>query len=289
MIVFFEVSCHGKSVFLDKGDAILGASLNDGEIIISDQILNLLFPDMDASSVELPFEINFKRYEYLNEDGAILADYTFTVVGVSNGSATIFSESDYRKMKSIDIIPYAVYVENFNDANDLIDGMSERFFSWNSTEGAAVTLLNKSVNMFFDLFRLIEIMILAMTMVFLISHSVRSVKNNYYQIGVIKAIGGRSRDIAKIFVMQNALLSLIISALTYVGALIFVDVANDILVESFTKITNVRLGDISIISFNNSLVIAAIIATVVLSLVATVVPLILLHRIKPMNIIKAKE
>ena len=287
----FEVSCLGETTFLATGDALMDTSgiLKEGEIYISDRILTQMFPNKNPDEIELPFTADFKRYEFLNGEGELLGDFKFTVVGISNGSGTYFSPADYEKMKEIDIIPYSVYIENYENASELIDGMSGRYFSWNSTEGAAVTLLNKSVNMFFDLFRLIEVMILAITMVFMISHSVRSVKNNYYQIGVIKAIGGRSRDIAKIFVMQNALLSLVISILTYIGALIFVDVADDILIESFTRITDVLIGDISIISFNFTLVISAIIAAVVIMLIATVAPLILLHRIKPMNIIKAKE
>ena len=192
-------------------------------------------------------------------------------------------------MTSIDIIPYSVYVENYDNANDIITYMADRYYSWNSTEGTAVTLLNKSVSMFFDLFRLIEIMLLVMTAVFLVSHSIRSVKSNHYQIGVIKAIGGRNRDIAKIFIMQNALLSLIISALTYLGARIFVDVADSILIESFVKITKVNVGDINIISFDPALVITAISSAVSLGLISTIAPLILLNKIKPVTIIKAKE
>ena len=143
--------------------------------------------------------------------------------------------------------------------------------------------------MFFDLFRLIEIMMLVMTVIFLVSHSIRSVKNNYYQIGVIKAIGGRSVDIGKIFIMQNIMLSAIISVLTYVGSIIFIDVANDILIKSFIEITDARVGNIDIISFNPALVLAAIAATMILGLLSTAAPLILLHNIKPINIIKAKE
>ena len=192
-------------------------------------------------------------------------------------------------MKSVDIIPYAIYIENYENADALIDAMSEKYYSWNSTEGGAVTLLNKSISMFFDLFRLIEVMIFAMTAVFLISHGIRSVRSNHYPIGVIKAIGGRNRDIAKIFIMQNALLSLAISVLTYVGALIFVDIANIILIESFAQISNISIGNLNIISFNPSLVFAMIIATVILIVVSTAAPLIQLNKIKPMTIIKAKE
>ncbi len=192
-------------------------------------------------------------------------------------------------MKEIDIIPFAVYVENPDSAGELVEVMKDRYFSWSSTEGNAVALLNKSVNMFFDLFRLIEIMMLVMTVVFLVSYSIRSIKSNYYQIGVIKAIGGRSSDIGRIFIMQNALLSFTVSILTYIGSIIFIDIANDILIKSFTEITDVGVGNINIISFNLPLVILAMAATIVLGLISTVAPLLYLHNIKPINIIKAKE
>ena len=286
----FEVSCFDKTVFLATGDAIADASgiLKEGEIYISDRILTQMFPDKNLNEIAFPFTAHFKRYEFLNGEGELLGDFSFTVVGIASG-ATRFSTTDYLKMKAIDIIPYAIYVENYENANELIDTMSQHYFSWNSTEGTAVTLLNKSVNMFFNLFRLIEIMILAMTAVFLISHSIRSVRNNYYQIGVIKAIGGKNGDIARIFIMQNALLSIAISVLIYLGALFFVGIANNILLESFTSITNVNVGSITIIPFDPSLVMAAIIAAIALSLTSTIAPLILLSRIKPINIIKAKE
>ena len=287
----FEVSCLGETTFLATGDALLDTSgvLKEGEIYISDRILTQMFPDKNPDEIELPFTAEFKRYEFLNCEGELLGDFKFTVVGIANSSGSYFSATDYEKMKEIDIIPYSVYIENYENANELIEGMGSRYFSWNSTEGTAVTLLNKSVNMFFDLFRLIELMILAMTAVFLVSHSIRNVRSNYYQIGVIKAIGGRSWDIAKIFVMQNILLSMAISVLTYVGALVFVDVANDILIESFIRITDVNVGNITIISFDPALVATAIGAAIVIGLGATIAPLILLNSIKPMNIIKAKE
>ena len=89
--------------------------------------------------------------------------------------------------------------------------------------------------------------------------------------------------------MQNLLLSAIISILTYIGSIIFIDVANGILIKSFIEITGARVGSIDIISFNPALVITAIIATMILGLLSTAAPLILLHNIKPINIIKAKE
>jgi ABC-type lipoprotein release transport system permease subunit len=249
--------------------------------------LEEIFPDKSKEEFTFPINCTISMRVTPDEDSEILFQKDYTIVGM--GSTIVMSQNDLAEFKYETTIPYEVYVENYENAGELIDAMGERGFSWVSTEGRAVTLLNKSVNMFFDLFRLIEIMVLVMTVVFLISHSIRSVKSNYYQIGVIKAIGGRSSDISKIFVMQNILMSVGVSILTYAGAFIFVDIANDILIKSFTEITGAGVGNIDIISFNPALVILAMVATVALGLLSTVAPLLLLHNIKPINIIKAKE
>ncbi len=261
--------------------------LKEGEIYLSHDIINTIFPEESKEKITYPFEITLTRYEYPNKSGAVLASYTYQVVG--SATRPTMCKSDYEKIKATDIIPFAVYLEDYDDIAGTISAMQDRYFSWSSTSGKAITLLNQSVNMFFDLFRLIEVMILVMTAVFLVSHSVRSVRSHYYQIGVIKAIGGRSRDIAKIFLVQNAILSLVIALLTYLGSLYFIDVANTILTASFMEITEVAIGAVTIISFRPSLVFAAIVATVLIALFATAVPLLMLHNIKPMHIIKAKE
>ena len=263
--------------------------LNDGEVLLSQRLFSQMFPELSNEEFTFPVDMTLTWHEWDNGEGELLFSKTYTIIGFSPAHQSIISENDLKEIKMVGIIPYAVYIENHSQINETIDIMAERGFSWSSVEGQAVTLLNKSVNMFFDLFRLIEIMMLVMTVIFLVSHSIRSVKNNYYQIGVIKAIGGRSVDIGKIFIMQNIMLSAIISVLTYIGSIIFIDVANDILIKSFIEITDARVGNIDIISFNPALVLAAIAATMILGLLSTAAPLILLHNIKPINIIKAKE
>ena len=193
------------------------------------------------------------------------------------------------ELRASDIVPYAVYLENYENADVLINEMSKKYFSWNSTNGTAVTLLNQSVNMFYELFSLFEILLVILIVVFLASYSIRSIKSNYYQIGVIKAIGGRSSDISKIYTAQTALLTILVCILTYIGAFYLVDVANDVLIASFVKITSTAIGSINIIEFDPKIVILTIAISFVLSMLSTIAPLLALHRIKPINIIKAKE
>ena len=89
--------------------------------------------------------------------------------------------------------------------------------------------------------------------------------------------------------MQNLILSAAISVITLIGSAILLEVANDILVSSFMQITDVGISSIRIISFDFAMVGAAIGISVLLNLVFTAVPLLLLHNVKPIDIIKAKE
>ena len=266
-----------------------GVKVNEGEILISPKVFGLIFPDEDMDSFSFPAQLTFDWTEWGDGSGEQIISKTFTIVGLSPVMPSIMAKSDLEAFKKLEIIPYGIYVEDYDQIKDAIDGMSEYGFAWSSSNGNAITLLNKSVNMFFDLFRLIEVMILTMTVVFLVSHSIRSVKANYYQIGVIKAIGGHSTDIGKIFVIQNILMSVMVCLMTLIGSVVFIDLANTVLVESFVKITGSMLGGIKIISFDISIVLLAMATTMLIGLASTIAPLLLLHNIKPMNIIKAKE
>lgn len=266
--------------------------LKKGEIIIAQSWVDIMFPDGNA---EFPFTVRYQRYEFPDKGGRLLYDKEFTVVGTTHRSAPGFgaysyiNEEDALEYRSIDIIPYSVYLENYQNADVLVNEMTTRFFTWNSTNGNAVTLLNQSVSMFYDLFSLFEILLVILIVVFLASYSIRSIKSNYYQIGVIKAIGGRSKDISAIYISQTSLLTIFICIFTYLGSLYFVDMANDILIKSFVKITNASIGSINIITYDIGIVTAIIALAFILSIISTIAPLLALHRIKPISIIKAKE
>ena len=299
-------ACHGEASWSSPQSDVTGQfntsggvcrfdpeqNLNKGEMLISSSWLNSLFPE---EKPEFPFTIKIERYQFPEKNGDLVINKEYTVVGVKDNPTPGFSthymisEEDILELKKVDIVPYAVYLENYENADVLLNTMSEKYFSWHSTNGTAVTLLNQSVSMFYDLFTIFEIMLIILIAVFLASYSIRSVKSNYYQIGVIKAIGGRSSDISKIYTAQTALLTILVCILTYIGAFYLVDVANNVLVESFTRITNASIGSISIIQFDPKIVAITIAIAFVLSILSTIAPLLALHRIKPINIIKAKE
>ena len=144
--------------------------------------------------------------------------------------------------------------------------------------------------MFESFFQLIFIALCCVTVLILVRYGRKTVKDRMYEIGVIKALGGKTRSFVLIFGLQIVTLGAMICLLTFAGAGAFVNIANDILIASWGSVIDsyiVMDMQILLIDWNTVLVDAG--AVMLLSLFATVIPIIFLNRIKPISIIKAKE
>ena len=84
----------------------------------------------------------------------------------------------------------------------------------------------------------------------------------------------------------------------YLGGIIIVSFAgmyfgsiwfNYILIESFTKIFNFSLTQFDVIKFYLDYVLVDLILVLVLIVISALFPLIIIRKIKPVNILKAKE
>jgi ABC-type antimicrobial peptide transport system permease subunit len=199
------------------------------------------------------------------------------------------SYEDFYEMMKYDVIPFAVYVDEYRDIGRILDEMEPHGFVWPESNSDVVVFITDSVKMFTDLFKLLEMITMVLIVIFLVSYGISNVRTNTYQIGVIKAMGGRSNDIAKIFVLENLVITLLIWGISYAGSVLLVDKANRLVLDSFEAIVGEKFGNLTIIAFSNELIITAFALTLALSLLATVIPLLILHFIKPIKIIKSTE
>ena len=124
---------------------------------------------------------------------------------------------------------------------------------------------------------------------YLILFGVRSIRQNSYQIGVIKALGGRNRDVEKIFVLKTFIIGVIIALLSALISTFFVEFANDVLLSSIELGIGMKLDNVTIIRFRPSLIAFDAGLMIVVAFVSALLPALLLKRIKPVEIIKAKE
>ena len=283
----FAPSARCKSGEIILTYYLYGALVNSG--IVGGSIDQVSSPESES----VTYSFNLQRYEYINKDGELLYDKTFTfntkdTFSIRNDFIYVSYEDFYEMMK-YDVIPFAVYVDEYRDIGRILDEMEPHGFVWPESNSDVVVFITDSVKMFTDLFKLLEMITMVLIVIFLVSYGISNVRTNTYQIGVIKAMGGRSNDIAKIFVLENLVITLLIWGISYAGSVLLVDKANRLVLDSFEAIVGEKFGNLTIIAFSNELIITAFALTLALSLLATVIPLLILHFIKPIKIIKSTE
>ena len=124
---------------------------------------------------------------------------------------------------------------------------------------------------------------------YLVLFGVKSIKASRYQIGVIKALGGSTADISTIFVLNTLIVGIaasLISVLASVGA---IGMANDVLIGSIQAYVKLDIQHYEIIRAFPTLLLFDALAMICISFVSALLPVLFLKRIKPVEIIKAKE
>ena len=92
------------------------------------------------------------------------------------------------------------------------------------------------------------------------------------------------------FALQIIITAIVTCILSYVGLYIFVNLADEVLVRALMASANgYTMMDIELISFNVPIIMADCGGVMLLSLLSTLLPLLSLRKVKPINIIKAKE
>ena len=132
-------------------------------------------------------------------------------------------------------------------------------------------------------------MLLGIGAIFMISFGISSIFSNRYQIGVIKSLGGSTTDIGKIFVLKAFVVSLITSIVSVIASIITLPFADKLLIKTFETITGREAFSLIVIATKPELLTINVIAVIAMFAISALIALISLRRIKPANIIKARE
>ena len=154
----------------------------------------------------------------------------------------------------------------------------------------SVATMSKAVGVFSDFFMLIAAVLFVACVLILCSFGTKMVKDKTYEMGVIKALGGKNFNLSIIFIMQVVTVGIMTCILSWVGLGLFLGVANDILVASLSQLASANIvTDLDFLIFNPGLMSLNSLGILILSILSTLAPINKLRKIKPINIIKASE
>lgn len=111
-----------------------------------------------------------------------------------------------------------------------------------------------------------------------------------YNIGILKALGCKNSTIGIIFGLQLLLIALCTIILSTIGYFFFIDLANDVLIESLKILAPGHVViDLDFLTFKLSIVGVNSVLVIILGIISFIIPMFKIYNIKPVLIIKAKE
>ena len=271
--------------------------LLDNEIIIGVTAYNAMFGTNYVTEKESPLyygnvephTIKINRYRDNDKTKELLYSKEFTVKSLTTSTTILLTDNSISELKQFDVIPYALYFDNLLTLDSVVSQVSEDTYLPISLDTTNVRTINRAVGVFEDLFILFEYMLMILALVYIINYGIRSITKHKYQIGIIKSLGGSSLNISVIFSIKTIVVGFFISIVSYFGMVYLNGVANDILIESFEAFINREIYNIDIIKVRYNIIAIDLALVIFITAISSLAPILVLRKIKPAYILKAKE
>lgn len=260
--------------------------LKENEIILSAKTYTTLFPYLDVNNFT-PCEVVISFYNDYEKDQTAVYKKTYYIKELGEDNYINFELNG--KLREFDVIKYGIYFDNHQNIKDIMQVADERAFIIYSADATKLSTINRVHSTFGKFFLFIELFFLLITIIFLVNIGISSIKKNKYEIGVLKSLGTSNFHIMKIFIRQSIIVCFSICIVANIGIAIGTNAANNILVTAFEQVLSTKFYDLKLIKYMPSIVFQDLIIIMIISFISFIIPQILLFRIKPIDIIRAKE
>lgn len=273
------------------------AALEDYTLMLSLPLYNRWFNANltmnDLSSFEEK-EIVLSNYSFDQDTSGIpRTKLNLRIVGVINSGEGCLGRIDsksYSMLVDDSMFKYGLVFDNVENAL-LVNGVSKENFFYTPIESfSKVFEICNIIDIFGEIFRFIAILLVAVALIIIVSHNLRTIKKNQYRIGVYKGLGCSS----SVFDLACIYNSIVLVLLTFITSLFFVNVScdfvNEVLVENFSKFVNSDIiSNFTFVDFelNNLLLYMTIIFLV--GALSIFIPIVKLRKMKPNIILNRSE
>ncbi len=270
--------------------------LQDNEMVIRYDTYNKIFgtsytlQNLDQFK---PHEVKFTYYQLCDQNcSSKKYETTLKIIGLNGSNCAMINLADnvYSELLPIDKITFGYYFENAEQEELLVNTANENGFIPNSSIAGSITAMTKAVKVFSRFFNLIFIVLCAALLLLMVQFELKNIRDKMKDIGIMKALGARDIDLIVIFGFQVLLAGLAMVALYIIGSFVFIGLANKVLVLSLSELAkNTMVMNVSFLAVKWKYILQNCVLAVVIIIVSFVAPMLRLRRIKPTNVIKAKE
>lgn len=271
----------------------------DGGLSMSRELYNTLFnTNYDDTNIDSfsPHTIKitmYRLYDIDKESPIFTTEITIDTL-LTHGDAFILSADTNPLLEDIirnaDTYYTGLYFDSVDGIGTVLDLADELNYEPQSVSVEGIHSMTRAVDVFVPIFELISIFLYIGVIFILMNFASKMINDKMHEIGILKALGTKNGSIGVVFGLQVGLIALLTCGLSTLGYYLFIDVANDILIESIHRIApSWTLPDLQFLTFKPEIALMNCILIFALAFVSLIFPMIKIKAIKPVKIIKAKE
>lgn len=271
-----------------------GIELGDYEAVMLSSKYNKCFGKDYTSSTEgefIPHTVKMTHYKHFDANVPLFSE-EITIVGIRSdiGGTLVVGDALYDLFQKDHSYVTGLYFDGMDGIGSVLDTAKELNFEPQSFAVEGIHTMTKAVDVFVPIFELVAIFLCIGVVFILTSFSQKMINGKMHEIGILKALGTKNSSIGVIFGLQVALIAALTCVLETVGYYFFIDLANDVLIESLLRLAPSHVVlDLKFLTFRPSIAVVNCILVFVLAVISMIFPMIKIKAIKPVKIIKAKD
>lgn len=266
--------------------------LKEDEVLISYAFYNELFgtylnENNDSSFTPVPIKI-----QLFDLDNNCFFDKEFTVTGLykQRHLTDTFRLSDkyYMEIADVNLVPWAMEIFTQGNLYDLWDELMDNNCSEMHREPRLIFRTIQLLSVFYEVFAYISMVVILAIFLIIILNASTIIRQNVYEIGVMKALGAKTSELVVIFTLQMVITCLGVCLLLYSCSNIFMNFANKLLCSGISAyvVTDVLYN---VIVFSPKFFVINIVSISVFTIFSIMVPILAIRKIKPLKIIKTRN
>ena len=284
---YYQMSEYSGSYLFYSDIADQADNVEKGEIVLTPALYNKIFGTMyTVKNYDLSVNNTFKLslYSKINGKEVIIYSKEFKIVKLS--STIKVDEEDFDELIKEQIVDFGLVFENNKDANDIIKYGNNHGFYLKTIAFESGVVINKMTSTFNTLFLIILICIYIVFGIYIIIYGVNTVRYNKEEIGIYKALGGKFRNISKVLFIDVIITGILISVISLFITPLIINICDDVIVDSFKNVLHLAAVDLEVIKIYPAVLSINYSLLNVLIIISSVVPTLLLMKLKPIEIIK---
>ena len=278
----------------------LDDSIADNEILMPYKRYNEIYgTNYTASTINefTPHTVNLTQYRYYDvESENKLCEIELKIAGLTTHDTGTYYPTFFVNKKLFNyfakntLFVSGLYFNSNENIDVVVDLSNELGYEQNIIAVEGIRTMTKAVDVFIPIFRLIAIVLCVGVIFILVNFSTKMIKDKMHEIGILKALGTSNKSVAVVFGLQITLIAILTCIMTTMGYYYFIDLANDVLIESLKQLASSYVVlDLQFLTFKFDIALTNCILILLLSATSLLIPIIKIKNIKPVKIIKAKE